>query len=157
VPDLVRAAISGQSLMIRNPLAVRPWQHVLEPLSGYLSLGQQLWSDASLAGAWNFGPHMAGEVTVQSLVERLRCHWPALQIEYDQARHPHEAAILRLNWDKAREQLSWRPVWNMDTTLAKTAMWYRRFHEDGSLTSGDDLVAYVSDAQRLGLEWARCN
>jgi len=153
VPDLIRAAASGRALVLRNPSAVRPWQHVLEPLSGYLRLGQMLWNDAGFAGSWNFGPGTAGEISVQSLTTQLRTHWPALHIEHDLATHPHEAAILRLNCDKARQQLAWQPVWNIDTTLARTAAWYRAFHESSRVDSTDDLAAYVDDARCLGLGW----
>ncbi|MGH8148180.1 MAG: CDP-glucose 4,6-dehydratase [Rhodanobacteraceae bacterium] len=153
VPDLVRAATSGQPLKVRNPAAVRPWQHVLEPLSGYLRLGQLLWNDPAHAGAWNFGPGGAGEVSVQSLAERLAAHWPALRIEHDSGVHPHEAAILRLNCDKATQQLAWRPVWNIDTALARTADWYRGFQECGHIGSSDDLASYTDDARRLALAW----
>lgn len=154
VPDIVRAATSHAPLNIRNPAAVRPWQHVLEPLSGYLRLGQLLWNDAKYMGAWNFGPGVAGEISVQSLAKKLGEHWPALRIERDSTQHPHEAAILRLNCDKAREQLAWHPVWNIDTALAKTAGWYSGFHESGQAGSADDLAHYINDAKQLGMAWA---
>lgn len=153
VPDLVRAATSGNALRVRNPSAVRPWQHVLEPLSGYLRLGQRLWDDTGLAGAWNFGPGAAGEISVQSLAAQLGAHWPTLRIEDDAGTHPHEAAILRLNCDKAARQLAWRPVWSIDTALARTAEWYRRFHESEQVGSADDLAAYIGDARQLGVGW----
>lgn len=153
VPDLVRAATSATPLNIRNPAGVRPWQHVLEPLSGYLRLGQLLWSDAGYTGAWNFGPGPAGEISVQSLADQLGIHWPALRIEHDPAPHPHEAATLRLNCDKAQEQLAWHPVWNIDTALTRTANWYRSFHESGRVQSSDDLAAYINDAKQRGLAW----
>lgn len=153
VPDLVRAATSGQPLKLRNPDATRPWQHVLEPLSGYLRLGQVLWDDAGFTGAWNFGPGTGGEISVQSLADRLGQHWPALRNEHDPALHPREAVILRLNCDKARERLAWRPVWDTDTALARTASWYRRFHESGRVNTAADLASYVEDARRLGLTW----
>jgi len=153
VPDLVRAAASGQALRIRNPTAVRPWQHVLEPLSGYLRLGQLLWNDAGFADAWNFGPGAAGEISVQSLATQLGMHWPALRIGHDASSHPHEAAILRLNCEKSAQQLAWHPVWNLDSALARTANWYRHFHESGQVGSADDLVAYIGHARRLDLEW----
>ncbi|MBA2077894.1 CDP-glucose 4,6-dehydratase [Rhodanobacter sp. PCA2] len=153
VPDLVRAAALNQSLRIRSPSAIRPWQHVLEPLSGYLRLGQQLWSSADFAGAWNFGPGASGEINVQQLTAKLGTHWRALQIELDQTAQPHEAAILRLNCDKAVRELAWRPVWSIDTALTRTADWYRGFHESGQVGSTGDLAAYIDDARRLGLEW----
>jgi len=154
VPDLVRAAISGQALKVRNPDAIRPWQHVLEPLSGYLRLGQCLWSDASFAGAWNFGPGAASEISVRSLTKQLSAHWNALQIGTDDALHPHEAAALRLDARKAITQLAWRPIWNIETALARTAAWYRDFHESGRIDSVNDLIAYIAKARQLGLEWA---
>lgn len=154
VPDLVRAAQAGRALRLRNPAAVRPWQHVLEPLSGYLRLGQQLWDDASFAGAWNFGPGAGGEIDVQALADKLGAHWPALRIEHDGGPHPHEAAILRLNCDKAARDLAWRPVWDIDTALAQTSGWYRNFHETGQADSAADLAAYIDAARQLGLAWA---
>ena len=154
VPDLVRAAAANRSLQIRSPSAVRPWQHVLEPLSGYLRLGQALWDSAGFTGAWNFGPGAAGEISVQQIAAQLGAHWPALRIEHDRATQPHEATILRLNCDKARQQLAWRPVWDVDAMLARTAHWYRDLHESGRIGSADDLAAYVDDARRLGVEWA---
>jgi len=153
VPDLVRAAISKQALKIRNPNAIRPWQHVLEPLSGYLRLGQCLWGDASLAGAWNFGPGASGEISVQSLTQRLRAHWSALRIEADDASHPHEATTLRLDASKAAAQLAWQPVWDIETALARTGIWYRNFHESGRVGSADDLFTYIEHARQLGLKW----
>lgn len=154
VPDLVRAGTSGQSLKIRHPAATRPWQHVLEPLSGYLVLGHALFASGKFADAWNFGPDRDGELTVSALATRLSASWPALHIEHDGRPHPHEAAVLRLNCDKAKQQLAWRPVWNIDTTLARTGAWYRTFHESGKVLSMDDLAAYIDDARRSGLEWA---
>lgn len=154
IPDLVRAAISNQVFAVRNPAAVRPWQHVLEPLGGYLRLAQILWCRSDLAGAWNFGPGAEAEVSVQSLIERLAPGWSALRIEHDKATHPHEAAVLRLNADKANRELGWRPVWTLAVALEKTARWYREFHETGGIASRKDLTDYITDAHRFGLEWA---
>lgn len=153
VPDLVRAATSRSPLRIRNPAAIRPWQHVLEPLAGYLRLGQALWDDPATAGAWNFGPGDAGEISVQSVAGKLGAGWPALRIEHDATPHPHEAGTLRLNCAKARVRLGWHPVWSLDTALARTAAWYRSFYEHGRVDSAADLTAYSEDARRLGLAW----
>jgi CDP-glucose 4,6-dehydratase len=155
VPDLVRAANSNQSLKIRNPGATRPWQHVLDPLSGYLRLGQMLMESGEVAEAWNFGPDSDGELTVQELASRLHTNWPALSVELDGNAHPHEAAILRLNCEKAKQGLAWRPVWNIDTALARTASWYRAFYETGCVNTGEDLATYVGDARRAGLGWTQ--
>ncbi|MBD8880535.1 CDP-glucose 4,6-dehydratase [Rhodanobacter sp. 7MK24] len=154
VPDLVRAAVSGQSLLARSPSSIRPWQHVLEPLSGYLRLGQELWSGKDFAGAWNFGPGTSGEISVDQIITQMKTHWPALRVEHDRTVQPHEATILRLNCDKAAQRLAWRPVWNVGTMLTRTVNWYRGFHEAGQIGSTDDLNAYINDARRLGLEWA---
>src|SRR5690606_38204352 len=146
VPDLVRAATDDRPLRVRNPGAIRPWQHVLEPLSGYLRLGQCLWADADHAGAWNFGPGRDGEISVQSLVDRLAVHWDAIGIEHDSGVHPHEAATLRLDTGRAQRELAWRPVWGIDIALARTAAWYRNYRARGRADSADDLAAYVADA-----------
>lgn len=154
VPDLVRAAIAGQPLMIRSPDAIRPWQHVLEPLSGYLRLGQCLWDSANFVGAWNFGPGIHGELCVQSLINRMGMHWDAIRIESDEAPRVHEATTLRLDTNKAAMELAWHPTWGIDTAVTRTATWYRSFHASGHIGSTDDLAAYIADAQRLGMEWA---
>ena len=154
VPDLVRAAIAGTPCRLRNPASVRPWQHVLEPLAGYLALGRALLeSPATVAGAYNFGPSSEGHATVGEVVSGFAAHWPALRVERDAGPHPHEAAVLRLDCTRARAGLGWRPVWDTATTLARTARWYRRWHEQGAVDSAADLHAYVADARAAGLAW----
>ncbi len=155
LPDLVRATTTGQPLRIRHPSAIRPWQHVLEPLSGYLRLGQALLQDARFAGAWNFGPGTAGEITVQALTDRVALHWPALVVEHDATPRPYEANILRLDCNKARSELAWRPVWGLETALERTTRWYLDFHTHGKINTSDDLASYIDDARSLGLEWAQ--
>lgn len=154
VPDLVRAATSRTALRTRNPAATRPWQHVLEPLSGYLRLGQLLWNDAGFAGAWNFGPGRDGEVAVGDLVARFQAYWPALQVTQDEGPHPREAEILRLDTSKARQGLMWRPVWSLNEAASHTARWYQTFHDQGRVTSQADIAAYVDSARHQGLPWA---
>jgi CDP-glucose 4,6-dehydratase len=154
VPDLVRAGESNHALKIRNPAATRPWQHVLDPLSGYLRLGQALLDSEKFAEAWNFGPGNEGELTVRELASLLHGKWPALRIEHDGEAHPHEAAVLRLDCAKAKQQLGWRPVWNIGTAVNRTADWYRTFHDSGRLSTEGDLAAFVDDARRARLGWA---
>lgn len=154
VPDLVRAAIGGQSLRLRNPRATRPWQHVLEPLSGYLRIGQALLAGTASADAWNLGPAADATLAVAEVVARLQRDWPQLRVEHDDGPHPHEAATLTLDCSKAARELGWHPVWDADTTLQRTARWYRAFPAESSLHSRDDLAAYVGDARRAGLGWA---
>lgn len=156
IPDLVRAALSGRAAEIRHPGATRPWQHVLEPLSGYLLLGQRLLQEeGGFAEAWNFGPDEAGHLSVGRIVEAFAGHWPALQYLMGGAKTGlHEAELLHLDCEKAHARLGWRPVWDADSMLARTALWYRSFHERGELQSADDLAAYVADARRQCQPWA---
>lgn len=155
IPDLVRAAQAGRATPLRYPDATRPWQHVLEPLSGYLLLGQRLLADPSdCAEAWNFGPEAAGHLSVREVVTRFAAHWPAVRFEIDTQAQPHEAALLHLDCTKAHDRIGWRPVWDAATMLARTAQWYRGLHEHGRVASRDDLAQYVADARRAGAAWA---
>ena len=154
VPDLVRAATSGARLVLRNPRATRPWQHVLEPLSGYLLLGQKLLAGEPVDQAWNFGPSANATLEVGEVVRRLQAQWPGFEVGHDEGPHPHEAALLALDCSKSERQLGWRPVWDADTTLQRTVDWYRAMDRSGELRSADDLAAYVADARRAGLAWA---
>lgn len=154
IPDIVRAATAGMPLSIRNPNAIRPWQHVLEPLSGYLRLAQCLLSGEDAAGAWNFGPGSGADLTVGELVTRVSAHWPGLQVHACRETNPHETTTLRLDSSKA-QRLGWRPVWDADETVQRTMAWYREFHSTSQVRSRADLGAYCEDARRSGLEWAK--
>ena len=155
VPDLVHAAITGKLLNIRNPDATRPWQHVLEPLSAYLRLGQLLLEQDGYADAWNIGPDSVDERSVNDLVALLSASWPSIHIEIDSQNHPHEAATLHLNCDKAKQKLAWHPVWHLETAATKTGAWYRQHHETGLLNTTDDLNSYIADASRQCLAWTK--
>jgi CDP-glucose 4,6-dehydratase len=155
LPDLVTAAARGAAAVIRNPSAKRPWQHVLEPLAGYLLLGQRLLAgDAHCASAWNFGPDAGGHVTVAEIIEGLRARWPAVDVRIEAGEHPHEAGELHLDWTKARQKLGWKPVWNTATMLARTAEWYRAYYASRRTNSHNDLARYIEDARAAGLGWA---
>ena len=154
VPDLVRAASTGETLKIRNPDAIRPWQHVLEPLSGYLRLGQGLLAGDTIEGPWNFGPAADATLPVQALVTQMQAEWPGLRAEYHPGPHPHEAKTLRLDCSKAVEVLAWQAVWNAGETLRYTIEWYRAYYERGQIRSGGDLQDYVAAARAAGLDWA---
>lgn len=155
VPDLVRATVSGNPIKIRNPDSIRPWQHVLEPLSAYLRLGQMLLDENTYASSWNFGPERRDERSVSELVSLLSKTWTELSIETDPQDHPHEAAVLRLNCDKAKQELAWKPVWNLETALEKTGAWFKQYHDNGQINSASDLKAYIEDADNLGLVWTK--
>jgi CDP-glucose 4,6-dehydratase len=128
VPDVMRAALAGEEVRVRNPNAIRPWQHVVNPLSGYLVLAQALWEDANAADGWNFGPADDEAQPVGQLVERLSELWPErVRWDVDEGTHPHEAHYLKLDSSSARARLGWRPPAPLDLALATTAEWYREF------------------------------
>jgi len=132
IPDAVRAWQAGQCLQIRRPQAIRPWQHVLEPLSGYLVLAQRLWDDAALAGAYNFGPGSDDAVSVRELVEHARREFSGAQVRYgDSLEGPHEAGWLALDIAKARADLGVNPRWRLANAVSRTMAWYHAQH-DGS-------------------------
>ena len=154
VPDFVRAASRGETLSLRNPESIRPWQHVLEPLSGYLRLGQMLLGGAAVEGPWNFGPAVDATLSVQALVSQMQGLWPVLRSERSPGPHPREAPRLLLNSAKAARELGWRPIWNAGDTLKHTVQWYYDFYNDGQLRSNEDLNDYVAAASAAGLAWA---
>jgi CDP-glucose 4,6-dehydratase len=126
VPDAMRAALRGEELVVRNPSAVRPWQHVLCPLAGYLALAERVWADPSAAGPWNLGPDPGDELPVSAIADRLCELWGGgfrWRAEGDGG--PPETAVLRLDSTKARELLGWRPAWGLDASLAATVEWTR--------------------------------
>lgn len=130
VPDIIRATLAGTKVMIRNPASVRPWQHVLEPLAGYLTVGAKLLSGEAenFAGAWNFGPPADAFIEVESFARRLQAHWGegAAEIEFGvRAGAPHEAGMLTLDSSKARQQLGWKPQLSIEKAVSMTAEWYR--------------------------------
>ena len=156
IPDLIRALERNQSLEIRSPLATRPWQHVLESLSGYLLLGQKLFSgNKAFAEAWNFGPELEGNRSVSEVLGKLHHHWENLRWHVTEKPQPHESSRLHIDSAKARSLLRWQPVWNIDTTLARTADWYRAWLQSGEITSCQQLADYVTSAARANIEWTR--
>lgn len=155
VPDLVRSIAAGKSLEIRSPLAKRPWQHVLECLSGYLALGQQLLEkNAACAEAWNFGPERDGNRQVKQVLAELKTNWPNVEWICSDTAQPHEAQLLHLDSGKAREKLRWRPVWTFDEGIAATAEWYRAWLEKKELVSAIQLQHYIKLANDRELAWA---
>ena len=155
VPDIMRAASERRKVIIRNPEATRPWQHVLEPLSGYLMLGSGLFrGKKALSGAWNFGPDEEGHRTVSTVLQDLGRHWSHIDYEIEEnEKNPHEAGLLKLDCSRAFELLKWKPVWNMSQTLFRTALWYRNFYEEGTVISRDNLAEYVTEAGKKRLSW----
>lgn len=157
IPDLIRGSVSGQRVVIRNPEAVRPWQHVLEPLSGYLLVGQRLLAgDVSTATGWNFGPEPDDILPVRAVVQQAKRRWDAVGIdEQPSAQNPHEAHLLKLDCAKAHQELNWYPVWNTETAIERTIDWYRTYYEQTKLNTDVDLTAYIQQAQAHNLIWTR--
>jgi CDP-glucose 4,6-dehydratase len=134
VPDLMRAALGGSPARVRNPNAIRPWQHVLNPLSGYLLLAQVLWESGAHASAWNFGPPEEDARPVGWIVEQVAELWPGgLAVHEDAGPHPHEASYLKLDSSLARARLGWRPPMSLAQALRATVDWYRELGEDGDM------------------------
>lgn len=170
VPDCIRALQKGEVIPVRNKVATRPWQHVLEPLSGYLWLGAclsvpQLSPVASLSNstfcplltsAFNFGPGLSSNRTVADLVQELLKHWLGGWDDKSDPNAVHEANLLNLATDKAFHFLNWSPVWSFEETVEKTTTWYRETDAAATniqeLTSGQ-IQAYTQAAQALGLRW----
>jgi CDP-glucose 4,6-dehydratase len=127
VPDMMRAIAAGEAVRIRSPHAIRPWQHVLEPLSGYLALAEHLYQQgASYAEGFNFGPHDIDARPVQWIVERLCAGWgDGASWELDQNPQPHEATYLKLDCSKARARLGWQPRWHLGHTLEQIVAWHK--------------------------------
>lgn len=154
--DIILSVSQGEKVSIRNPNATRPWQHVLEPLSGYLAIGQKLLEEKVEFGeAWNFGPSDEGSISVEEVVQNVKKHWD--KIDYEINRDPnqrHEANLLKLDCSKAHSRLQWKEVWDSRTTFEKTVTWYKTWYEKNKLLTSEDLHCYVSDAKAKGLLWA---
>ena len=156
IPDMVRSVMAAEPLIIRSPGATRPWQHVLDCLSGYLLLGQRLLAgDPAYAESWNFGPDDTGTRTVDQVCRELAAAWPQLRWNSQPDAELHEAGLLKLDSSKAKMLLGWRPVWNFDKAVRHTGEWYRTWLESGFTASGAQLDAYVADAHECGLDWAQ--
>jgi CDP-glucose 4,6-dehydratase len=162
VPDCVRALIEGKAILVRNPSAVRPWQHVLECLSGYLWLGARLAHESKtspLAGAFNFGPEPSSRQPVRRLVEEVLRTWPGQWVDGSDPSSPHEATLLSLSIEKAGALLKWYPVWDFQTATQQTIAWYhqRHFAKCNQMLefSIQQIEEYAVAASRKELAWAR--
>lgn len=157
IPDIMRATLGGKKVSIRNPASVRPWQHVLEPLSGYLLLGSRLMSDCGgdFAEAWNFGPPADAFMEVDAIARGLQKHWGegAADIEFGlREGDPHEAGMLTLDSSKARQRLGWTPRLSTDAAIGMTAQWYRAFADgvaDMRAVTLDQIRQYVGSVAAI--------
>lgn len=156
IPDAVRALSAGQPVEIRRPHATRPWQHVLDPLVGYLLLGQRLLEgDVACATGWNFGPDHDAALTVREVMDCFAARFPDLSVQYcDDQADLHEANVLALDCTKANQELGWRPVWDNQQAIDFTARWYAAYLRNSSLLTQDDIDTYFTDARSSGQGWA---
>ena len=165
VPDCIRALQRGEMIPVRNPSATRPWQHVLEPLSGYLWLGAALArpevvkQDAKdIATAFNFGPDKTANRTVIELVREVLKHWPGRWEDKSNPNAVHEARLLMLSTARARRLLHWGPTWGFEEAIARTVGWYRNVHERGPAPAEDltriQIEEYEQSARTSGIAWA---
>jgi CDP-glucose 4,6-dehydratase len=159
VPDCVRALQAGEAIPVRNKVATRPWQHVLEPLSGYLLLAAELWRGLNgqapiqanfecneLCGSFNFGPTLKSNRPVSELVTEVIKHWPGDWLDQSDPEAVHEASLLNLSIDKAHHMLDWQPRWNFAETIEETVKWYRAIEQDpkqAATRTKDQIAAYT--------------
>lgn len=155
IPDIMISVSQGKKVNIRNPYATRPWQHVLEPLSGYLQIGQKLLEEkVEFGDAWNFGPSDEGSITVEEVVQNVKKYWDKIDYEINSQLTYHEANLLKLDCSKAHILLKWKDVWDSDTTFEKTVNWYKLYYEnDKEILTKNDLESYITDAKAQSIEW----
>lgn len=161
VPDCVKAWALGRLVELRNPYSTRPWQHVLEPLSGYITLAIELLNQPNLHGeAFNFGPPAQQDYSVLELVQQMAVHWD--QVAWDDIsglkNGPYESGLLKLNCDKALHHLKWHAVMDFEETVQMTAEWYRAFYSEPTKIANitnQQIIMYSSKAKQKGLLWAQ--
>src|SRR5574344_1710918 len=155
ITDIMISVSQNKKVSIRNPKATRTWEHVLEPLSGYLHIGQKLLEDPlDFGDAWNFGPSAEGSITVEEVVKNVKKHWD--KIDYEINKDPnqlHEANLLKLDCSKAHILLKWKDVWDSETTFEKTVKWYKSYYEENkTILTSSDLQSDITAAIYTNLE-----
>ena len=157
LPDCIRALQSNLPIEVRNKSATRPWQHVLEPLSGYLCLAALLAGSEKLAMSFNFGPRRESNLTVGDLVEEVLKHWPGTWADRSNPAAMHEAGLLHLAIDRSETMLGWKPIWDFSKTIEHTLAWYRlaatASQVDLRSFTINQIFAYIAEARKLGVWW----
>lgn len=154
IPDLIRALQANSDLEIRSPYSTRPWQHVLDCLSGYLLLGKYLLEGKKeFSEAWNFGPALDDNRTVSEILTTMQHFWPQLLWHVSSEPQLHEASLLYLDCAKARSGLRWEPVLSLNEGIAMTVSWYRTYHMTGKACTIEQLTQYFKKAQTAGCDW----
>jgi CDP-glucose 4,6-dehydratase len=148
IPDILRSFEKNESVVIRNPKATRPWQHVLEPLSGYLILAERLYKNQKeYAEGWNFGPNEQDAKPVDWILDEMTLKWPNSGWKLDKNSNPHEADFLKLDITKAELRLNWKPVWELSYTLEKIIEWHKAWLNKENMQSVclKEIKAYMND------------
>lgn len=156
IPDIIRAAATNAITEIRNPNSIRPWEFVLEPISGYLLLGQKLlMGEGEYAGAWNFGPDNEKALKVVDVIGIMKKQWNKINFKTcpENMSGLHEAKILELDCTKAKMKLNWKSVWDIEKTIFYTTSWYKSFFENKKLSSLEHLHEYITDAHKKIISW----
>ena len=156
VPDIMIAANENKAVHIRNPYSTRPWQYVLEPLSGYLMLGQKLLEgNIEFAEAWNFGPDNSANLSVIAVAKHFKSNWDKINIQLEEnSNNPHEANLLHLDCTKAHNKLRWKPILDFKKTITMTTNWYKNFYLSGKIDSDTNLSEYIKLAKEKSVEWS---
>jgi len=152
IPDVLRAFEQNQPVIIRNPASTRPWQHVLEPLSGYLVLAEKLYNDPqAFSEGWNFGPFEEDAKRVDWILEQMVEQWDGASWRLDENAHPHEAGYLKLDVTKASFKLDWQPTWRLKQTLTKIVDWHQAWlkQEDMQLHCLNEIRQYMNDMEKI--------
>jgi CDP-glucose 4,6-dehydratase len=149
IPDAMKAASQKKSVVIRFPDSVRPWQHVLEPLTGYLKLGEQLLKqNKNAATGWNFGPQLEDCIAVKDVLAKSSSVWNDVKWIQDDASNPHEATLLMLDSSKAKNELGWKSVWDLDAAISKTISWYKTYYETKKVETESQIEKYCDNLSR---------
>ncbi|MBK5241001.1 CDP-glucose 4,6-dehydratase [Clostridium sp.] len=159
IPDFVRSVSEEKSIVIRNPIATRPWQHVLEPLSGYLWLGSEMLKDAKKYNSgWNFGPRDTDVLSVEGILKLSIKAWGKGNIELEENAQPHEANLLKLDISKAKAHLKWHPVYDVNKAVDRTIQWYKNYYGNKNENMYEytlkQIVEYVEEAKIQNLMWS---
>jgi CDP-glucose 4,6-dehydratase len=157
IPDIMRAISQNQIVYLRNPKAIRPWQHVLEPLNGYLLLASELYNGKNqYAEGWNFGPDSNDAITVEEVVKRIKNNWTALKYDVKSTiDQPHEATQLKLDCSKAKSLLIWEPIWSCEKAIQVTTEWYKKYYLENKILSKENIINFVNDAIDRNTIWTK--
>lgn len=158
IPDCVRSLVKKEKIIIRNPESIRPWQYMLEPLSGYLWLGCLMWQNPQqYSEGWNFGPEKDGNLSVEEIVKKTIEIWQTGIYEIQRDDLIHEAKLLMLDINKAKTRLNWKPVYGVMEAIENTVNWYKYYYNNNSIEdySINEIKKYTSKAMELNLDWGK--